>query len=380
MSRAHTTHSLARRMTSPRTCSLLVGMAMIGAASWPAVPSMASVSSTGKLGYSVSASFTFNGGLTQSLVADGQGGVWVSDATYGSVVRITGIDAPTPTVESPIAVNGGSGQLGSMTIDGAGDLWVSDASNGTVYRIADLTSSSPVVSGPFSVGGSPWLLATDPSGNVWVANYDDGTVQEITDASTASPMVKEPITVGSNAAAPAQMTFDGAGDLWVALSGVGQVARVATPSTAPVVTTYDVGSGSSSTPWAIIALPTGKIWVSLCGDGAVQEISRVSSATPKLWTPGGSLSDPVAFAWAHHRLYVKDDGTFSNDTSTGPSSISVVRNAINAPRPVAIVAKVRANGIDGSVYQVKDMISDQNGNLWTASYSSATVQRVTVRP
>jgi YVTN family beta-propeller protein len=142
-------------------------------------------------------------------LATGAGGLWVANATAGSVRRI-GLSSATPS--APIPAGRG---LGGITV-ARGFVWVADSRSGAVAKIDPAIRA---VVDTVEVGGSPGGIdaGTDV---LWVASADDDTVTRIdldSDETEGSPIAvgPEPGAVGI-----------GRDSVWVANNGDGTVTRI----------------------------------------------------------------------------------------------------------------------------------------------------------
>jgi DNA-binding beta-propeller fold protein YncE len=140
----------------------------------------------------------------------GAGGVWVSNATTGSVRRI---DLGTAVAGTPIRV--GRGPSG-ITVAG-GVVWVANSHSDTVTRVDSATGA--LLGAPIGVGRRPGGIDAGTS-VVWVANVGDDTVSRIDIGSGET--VGDAIHVGRHPGAVAV----GAEAVWVADNGDGAISRI----------------------------------------------------------------------------------------------------------------------------------------------------------
>ncbi len=143
-------------------------------------------------------------------LAVGAGGLWVSNATAGSLRRV---DLATAHVDPPIAV--GRGPAG-VTV-GGGDVWVANSRGGTVTEVDP--SIGAVVGSPIEVGGRPGGIDAG-TGYVWVASAAEDTVSRIELGS--DQRAGSPIDVGPEPGAVAV----GGSAVWVVNNGDGTVTRI----------------------------------------------------------------------------------------------------------------------------------------------------------
>jgi DNA-binding beta-propeller fold protein YncE len=143
-------------------------------------------------------------------LAVGAGGVWVSNATTGSIRRI---DLGTAVAGAPIRV--GRGPSG-ITVAG-GVVWVANSRSDAVTRVDSATGA--LLGAPIAVGRRPGGIDAGTS-VVWVANAGDDTVSRIDIGSGET--IGDAIAVGRHPGAVAV----GAEAVWVADNGDGAVSRI----------------------------------------------------------------------------------------------------------------------------------------------------------
>jgi YVTN family beta-propeller protein len=160
-------------------------------------------------------------------IAVSGGAVWAASTIGGIVMRVN------PTTDELVQTLS-LGSAGAATIaSGRNGLWASDSTDRTLVRI-DTRTGGP--DRKITLDFSPTALAVDRT--LWVADYDAGTVSEI-DPNTEG--VLGSVGVGHGPVAVAV----GAGSVWVATSLDGTVSRI-DPSTRSVVATIPVGKGPSA--------------------------------------------------------------------------------------------------------------------------------------
>jgi len=143
-------------------------------------------------------------------LAVGQGGLWVSSASTGSVRRI---DLSTFRIDAPIPV--GRGPAGVTVARGL--VWVANSRSSTVTKVDP--SIHAVVGDPIEVGGQPGGIDAGNS-TVWVASAAEDAVTRIDLES--GERSGDPIEVGAEPGAVAV----GATAVWVADNGEGAVTRI----------------------------------------------------------------------------------------------------------------------------------------------------------
>jgi YVTN family beta-propeller protein len=214
-------------------------------------------------------------------VARGEGAVWVTNTSAGTVSRI---DPATHTVVDTIPV--GSSPSGIAV--GAGAVWVADHFDGTVSRIDPDTNT---VVDLITVGNGPTALAFG-EGSVWVTNSADRTVSRV-DPASGRVVIRAIKTdaVGRGIAV-------GAGSVWVTDESSRRVVRI-DPDTNTVAETIGVGNGPTG-----IAFGERAVWVANSLDGTVSRIDPASaSVTAILTVPDG----PGAIAVGRGVVWVSEE-------------------------------------------------------------------------
>jgi len=178
------------------------------------------------------------------VAADGNGNVYVADASYNLIRKIT----PAGVV-STLAGNGdisggsanGTGPAASFSypaavaVDGSGTVYVADASNNLIRKITPtgvVTTLAGNVSGGSADGTgaaasfyNPLGVAVDGNGNVYVADFGNNLIRKITAAGVVSTLAGNPAgnigsTDGTGAAAsfqdPIGIATTSGGTLYVA--------------------------------------------------------------------------------------------------------------------------------------------------------------------
>ena len=232
-------------------------------------------------------------------LAYGDGSVWVTDSTEGTVSRISPV---THAVIEQIPVGA---DPAAVTVTGQ-DVWVANSGDGTVSRI---NAAADRVVKTIPVGNLPVAIAGSLSG-VWVANQGDGTVSRI-DPVTGT--VTEAVPVGGG---PDGVTV-GAGAVWVANGEDGTVTRI-DPATGQPGGPLPVGTGPAG-----IAVTPGAVWVANSLDLTV---SKIDPATDRVIFTIPVGDGPGAITAAAGGLWVSDrfDATLDQiDPRTGQVTRSV---------------------------------------------------------
>jgi YVTN family beta-propeller protein len=176
----------------------------------------------------ITADPVFYGPNAQRTVLSAFGALWVVDPA-GSVTRL---DATGRRVIGSVDVGNDPTSIAS----GDGSVWVTNGSDGTVSRIDPMT----LVATTIPVGHGPVAVAVNKAG-VWIANSGDDAVVRI-DPETNAVAASTPVGRGPSAliATPAA--------LWVANGGEGSVMRL-DPRTGRIVRRVELGG----TPDALAA-------------------------------------------------------------------------------------------------------------------------------
>jgi YVTN family beta-propeller protein len=266
-------------------------------------------------------------GTAPSVLAAGDGAVWVANYNQGTVSRI---DAATRAVVETIPV----GNAPSGVTVGAGAVWVTNNDGESVSRI-DPTVDRVVQTIP--VGNAPAGVAFG-DGSVWVANSSDGTLTRI-DALNGA--VTDTIAVGAGATDVAV----GAGAVWVSDEGGARVFRV-DPQSDQVTALINVGTGPTA-----IAGGFGSVWVANSLDGTV---SRIDPQT-------NTVAATAAVGDGATALAVGRDGVWVANQYAG--TVSLINPTTNAVKRTITVGN-RPQGL-----------ALAGGLVWVAAGAGATSHR-----
>jgi streptogramin lyase len=193
------------------------------------------------------------GGLTNptGITGDGNGNVWVTTATYESVIRVNG-KTLRPDITVPLHHNA------FLPAVGAGSVWVTEppfnlGEHGTLARISLDTTK---LERRFTVGAFPVAVAIGERA-AWVTNGADASVSRIGLADGSVERIPVGLTPGGIAI--------GFGSVWV-LAGSNAIWRLS-PGTRQVEKIIDVGGG----PFGLTAGPDA-VWVTLPDTGTLVRI------------------------------------------------------------------------------------------------------------
>jgi YVTN family beta-propeller protein len=263
-------------------------------------------------------------GTTPSVLAAGDGAIWVADTDGNSVSRL---DPVTHDVRQTIAVGGGPAGL---TV--AGDaVWVANGLDGTVSRI-DATTNQVVQT--IAVGNGPSGVAFG-AGALWVANAVDGTVSRI-DPNTGRVTRTLPAAVGATGVAV------GFRRVWVDSEPTGSVA-VLDPASGAVLHRIGVGVDPDA-----VSAGAGSLWVANRADGTVSKIDpRAGTVTDTIQV--GRSPDGIAAGADGVWVANGGDGTLTR-IDPADDSVKTVRVS-NRPQGLALTAHsvyvaVRSSGLE----------------------------------
>jgi YVTN family beta-propeller protein len=209
-------------------------------------------------------------GRLPDAIAFGEGALWVTDTTTGTIARIDPADS---RLVQTIKV----GSSPNAVAVGHGAVWVANGIDRTVSRVSPATNQEVA---KITVGNGPSGVATDDRW-VWATNRLDGTLARIDPqdhALTTFPVGTTPAGVAT-----------GAGSVWVSDFDTGSVIRVDPASGAPGAPIH-VGNG----PAAIVA-SGDQVWVVNSRDGTVSRVDPSTNGVVATIALGG---EPGAIAVA----------------------------------------------------------------------------------
>jgi sugar lactone lactonase YvrE len=149
----------------------------------------------------------------KGVVFDGNGNVYVADASRGAIYRYTSADGQGGIFAQDLASPVG------LTFSTAGDLYSSDAGSGTIFKF----STSDGTKTTFATGlDQPAGMAFDTQGNLFVADFTNGALYKIAPDGSRT-------TFASGLSFPAGVAIDPMNNVFVADSGSDQILKF-TPS------------------------------------------------------------------------------------------------------------------------------------------------------
>lgn len=163
-------------------------------------------------------------GAIANVVADGDGGLFVSDGCAIRKVSASGVISAFVGSRATCALVDGSGTnaslgyVASMAVDGKGNLYAMDYTNdvvrkvtpaGIVTTLAGTVGVTGHTDGPgvAAVFGQMAGLAADAAGNVYVSEYDNHDIRRIDPAGVVSTLAGSPAIAGNADGTGAAATF-----------------------------------------------------------------------------------------------------------------------------------------------------------------------------
>jgi hypothetical protein len=299
---------------------------------------------------------------------------------------------------------------GGVRADGNGNIFVSDASNDTIRKVTTAGVVTTVAGTPGTSGSTDGPVASalfngvagvapDSAGNLYVADDGNFTIRKISTAGVVSTLAgvagMQGETDGTGAQArfydPQNLAVDGAGNVYVA-DGMGQVIRKVTP--AGVVTTIAgtarvSGSSDGTGAAALFNYPTG---IAVDGSGNIYVADQNNDTVRKI-TPAGVVTTLAG----QPGVAGSSDGTGSAAAFNLPAGVGVdnagnlfvadeANCTIREINPSGFVTTVAgaagdAGGVDGlpgnaRFYDPGDVTIDPAGIIYVADSGNCTIRRV----
>ncbi len=208
------------------------------------------------------------------VAVDSAGTVYVADSLNGTIRKI-GLGGVVTTLAGAAGVRGSTdgtgtaarfGQPFGIAVDGNGTIFVSDASNSNVRKITAagvVTTLAGTAGANGSADGTgtaarftvPYAVAIDTAGTLFVVDHGNHTIRKVTSAGVVTTLAgtagSEGNTDGSGAAArfryPSGVAVDRSGNVFVADTDNHAIRQI---TSAGVVTTVGGGSTTGSTDGA----------------------------------------------------------------------------------------------------------------------------------
>lgn len=275
---------------------------------------------------------TFSTGLAnpKGLAFDGNGHLFVADASRGILVRYTVPDGAGINylvgLSSPVGV----------AFDTNGNLFVAESGNGNVTKI--IPDGTPSVFG--SGMGSPAGLAVANNGNLFVADFAGGVIYQITPAGAKT-------TFATGLSFPAGLAFDSAGNLFAADSGSGSIIKFA-----PDGARSTFASGLSR-PYGLAFEESGNLIVADNGNGSTLRFTA-AGAQSTIFSNDFNIPQFVAIEPAARRLL----NISTRGVVQGGDHLLIAGFVIGGNGPVGTSVVVRALGPSLSLVGITDPLPD----------------------
>lgn len=287
---------------------------------------------------------TFTQGLAnpKGLAFDGNGHVFVANASAGTIIRFNTNDAAGVTfasgLNSPVGV----------TFDAAGNLFASDSGDGAIYKYTTVGTRET-----FAVGlNQPAGIGFDSLGNLFVAEFNGGKVTKIVPNGAKG-------TFGSGLNFPAGVAIDGTNNVFVSDSGSGTIYKFAPDGTRSTFVT------GLSRPYGLAFEANGNLIVADNGNGSTFRFTPAGVQTT-VFSSGFNTPQFVAVEPASHQLLNTSTRGFVGDSQ----HLLIAGFILSGNGPVGTTVVVRALGPSLSTGGVADPLQnpilgvrDANGNL-----------------
>jgi sugar lactone lactonase YvrE len=277
---------------------------------------------------------TFTQGLSnpKGLAFDGNGHVFVADASRGTIYRFNALDGSGGTTFA----SGLSSPVG-LTFDILGNLLEADSGSGTIFKfvVADGTKTT------FASGvGAPAGLAFDGVGNLFVADFAGGLIYKITPDGTKT-------TFASGLSFPAGLAVDSANNVFEADSESGNIYQFTPDGTR---TTFAAGL---TRPYGLAFEASGNLIVADNGSGSTYRFSPTGSRTD-VFSSDFNTPQFLAVEPAPHQLLNMSTRGFVG----GGDHILVAGFIVGGIGPVGTTIAVRALGPSLGAAGVSDPLPD----------------------
>jgi sugar lactone lactonase YvrE len=275
---------------------------------------------------------TFAEGLSnpKGLVFDGNGRLFVADASAGSIIVFT-----TPDGAGATYVSGLSSPVG-VALDQLGNLFVGEAGSGNIIKFAQDGTRTTFATGL----GAPAGLAFNNNGNLFVADFEGGKIYQITLAGTTS-------TFATELGLPAGLAFDSAGNLFEADSSTGSIFKFAPDGTR---TTFATGLGR---PYGLAFEASGNLIVADNDNGSTFRFTPAGVRTT-VFSSDFNTPQFVAIEPATHQLLNISTRGFIE----GGDRILIAGFIVGGNGPVGTTVVVRAIGPSLSTAGIVDPLPD----------------------
>lgn len=275
---------------------------------------------------------TYSAGLSnpKGLVFDGNGHLFVAEASRGTVIKFNVPDAAGVTIL--VGLNSPVG----LAFDANGNLFVGESGNGNVTKLAQDGTQSVFATGL----GNPAGLAAANNGNVFVADFAGGNIYQVTPAG-----VKTTFATGLNL--PAGLAFDGAGNLFEADSGTGTIFKFAPDGTK---TTFVTGLGR---PYGLAFEDTGSLIVADNANGSTFRYTA-AGVQSTIFSNDFNIPQFVAIEPASHLLL----NISTRGVVLGGDRLLIAGFVVGGNGPVGTTVVVRALGPSLATAGITDPLPD----------------------
>lgn len=275
---------------------------------------------------------TYSAGLSnpKGLVFDGNGHLFVAEASRGTVIRFNVPDAAGVTIllnlNSPVG----------LAFDANGNLFVGESGNGNITKLAQDGTQSVFASGL----GNPAGLAAANNGNLFVADFAGGNIYQVTPAGA-----KTTFATGLNL--PAGLAFDGAGNLFEADSGTGTIFKFAPDGTK---TTFATGLGR---PYGLAFEDSGSLIVADNANGSTFRYTA-AGVQSTIFSNDFNIPQFVAIEPASHLLL----NISTRGVVLGGDRLLIAGFVVGGNGPVGTTVIVRALGPSLATAGITDPLPD----------------------
>jgi len=346
---------------------------------------------TGVMGYSGDGGLAVNAELSDAsgLVVDGDGNVYVADASNRRVRKITPGGVITSIAGTGIQGFSGDGgpassaMLGrpfSLAMDAGGNLYIADSAgerirkidfNGTITTIAGNGHAGFSGDGGLAVNASlqtPVGVAVDQAGNVYIADGDNNRIRKVSSSGIISTFAGNGsggfsgdggLAVDATINIPYDVAVDGAGNVYIADAGNNRIRRVSTSNIITTVAGTDTngfgGDGGPATqailnfPWGLAIDPGGNVYV---GDRVNERVRKIAlgSVMPSL-APVLNTSTPVVNGASFSPSAPVAPGSAVSIFGTDLASTSLAATSASLPTSIGYTS-VTFNGVAAPLYFV----------------------------
>ena len=276
--------------------------------------------------------FVANLANPKGLAFDGNGRLYVADASRGTIYRYNAFDGS----QAFTFATGLSSPVG-LTFDATGNLFESDSGSGTIFKFSTFDGTKTT----FAVGvGGPSGLAFDGNGNLFVADFTGGAIYKFTPAGTRT-------TFASALNFPAGLAIDSSINVFAADSGSGTIFKFTPDGTR---TAFATGLDN---PYGLAFEASGNLIAADNGSGST---FRFTPAGVRTVVFSSSFNTPqfVAVQPAPHQLL----NISTRGYVAGGDHIIIAGFIVGGNGPVGTTVVVRAIGPSLSTAGIVDPLPD----------------------